>query len=84
VGFIKQAKAENLATEARRALEQGRTVFAPKLNSPATHHNLSGSIPGWAEQIEAVEDQGWALWHWAVGLDSRGRPEAYPLFRPAR
>jgi hypothetical protein len=84
MGFIKQAMAENIAIKARRALEQGRAVFAPKLNTPMTQHGLSASIAGWAEQIEAIEDAGWALWHWSAALDNKGRPEAYPLFRPAR
>lgn len=82
MGLIKQQKADSIATEAQRALAEGRTVFAPKLNTPMLQHSFSGSIAGWAEQIEAVEAQGWALYHWAVGIDGKGRPEAYPLFRP--
>lgn len=31
--------------------------------------------------IEAIEDVGWRLEHWAVGVDAKGRGEAYPLFR---
>jgi len=37
-------------------------------------------IAGWAEQIEAIEDAGWVLTYWSVSTDSKGRPEAYPLF----
>lgn len=82
MGFIKDAKANMLAQEAQRARQEGRTVFAPKLNTPATHHTISGSIPGWAEMIESVEAAGWQMYHWSVAMDSKGRPEAYPLFRP--
>jgi hypothetical protein len=31
--------------------------------------------------IEAIEGAGWTLVDWAVAHDSKGRPEAYPLFR---
>jgi hypothetical protein len=81
VGFIKDTKAQNLGTEAKRAVEQGRTVFAPKLNTPMSQHNMSGAIAGWAEMVEAVEAQGWRLDQWSVAIDNKGRPEAYPLFR---
>jgi hypothetical protein len=42
---------------------------------------MSGSISGWAEAIEAVEDAGWQLYHWSASLDIHGNPQAYPLFR---
>jgi hypothetical protein len=84
MGFIKQAKVDEMTKEATRAVEEGRTVFAPKLNTPITQHGFTGSIAGWAEMIEAIESAGWALTDWAVALDSKGRPEAYPLFRRAR
>lgn len=83
MGLIKQAKADALVTEARRAVEQGRTVFAPRLNTPLSQHGMSGSIAGWAEMIEAVESAGWRLAEWAVCTDQKDRPEAYPLFRRA-
>ncbi len=81
MGLIKQAKQESLATEARRAVEQGRTVFVPRLNTPMSHHGMSGAVPGWAEMVEAVEACGWKLAEWSVAMDEKGRPEAYPLFR---
>jgi hypothetical protein len=84
MGFVKQAKVHGITKEATRAIEEGRRVFAPKLNTPMTQSGLSGSIAGWAETIEAVEAAGWKLTDWAVAHDSKGRPEAYPLFRRAR
>jgi hypothetical protein len=84
MGFIKQAKTDVVGKEAARAIQEGRTVFTPKLNTPAMRLGFSGSIGGWAEMIEAVEACGWVLAHWAVAHDSQGRPEAYPLFRRAR
>jgi len=81
MGFFKDQKSANLATEAERAVEEGRTVFAPKLKTPATHHGMTGAVAGWAEMIESVEQAGWRLAEWTVCLGSKGDPEAYPLFR---
>lgn len=81
MGFIKDAKVNMVLTEAQRAVAEGRTVFAPKLNTPMTQSGLSGSIAGWAEMIEGIESAGWRMTEWSVAVDSKGRPEAYPLFR---
>jgi len=81
VGFIKNAKANMVAEEAGRAIAEGRTVFVPRLNTPATQHTMSGSIAGWAEMIESIEAQGWQMVDWSVVQDKNGKPEAYPLFR---
>jgi hypothetical protein len=81
MGWIKDAKANALTTEAQRAIEEGRTVFTPRLNTPATAASLSGSVSGWAEMIEAIEESGWTLAHWTATDDSKRRPVAYPLFR---
>lgn len=82
MGFLKDAKANMIGEEAVRARAEGRTVFTPKLNTPAGQHGMSGSIGGWAEMIESVEAAGWQLYNWSVAMDEKGRPEAYPLFRP--
>jgi len=81
VGIIKQAKQDMVGTQARRAIEEGRTVFTPRLNTPWSHGGQSGSVPGWAEMIEAIEAVGWTMVDWSVSTDEKGRPEAYPLFR---
>lgn len=80
MGFIKDAKREQIGREAVRARDEGRRFFTPKLNTPMSQHGFSGSIAGWAEQIEAIEDAGWELTSWSVTTDAKGRPEAYPLF----
>jgi len=72
-----------LTTEADRAVAEGRTIFAPRINTPSSSSGLSGSISGWAEMIEAIEARGWVLVHWAVAHDTKDRPGAYPLFRRA-
>lgn len=81
MGLLKNAKQGMLTDEAKRAVDEGRVVFAPRLNTPMTHHGMSGAVPGWAEMIESVEACGWVLAEWAVATDEKGRPEAYPLFR---
>lgn len=83
MGIFKDAKSNMLTTEAERAIAEGRTVYVPKLNTPATAAGLSGAVPGWAEMIEAVEAVGWRLDQWSVSEDTKGRPQAYPLFRRA-
>lgn len=80
MGFLKDAKTNALATEARRAREEGRRYFAPMLNTPTSHSGMTGAVGGWAEMIEGVEAEGWTLTQWAIGQDTKGRPQAYPLF----
>ena len=84
--MMKKAKADMVSIEAKRAVEEGRTIFTPMLNTPMSQSASfapSGSISGWAEMIEAIEEHGWALAQWAVATDTKGRPQAYPLFRRA-
>ncbi|MEU3457214.1 hypothetical protein ABZ671_26960 [Micromonospora sp. NPDC006766] len=84
MGWIKDAKANAIAQEAARAREEGRTVFVARINNPATGHVMSGSVAGVAEQIEAVEAQGWLLHQMSYCQDKRGGVEGYYLFRPRR
>ena len=81
MGFIKETKSNQLTKEAQRAIEEGRTIFAPRLNTPMSSSGFTGSISGWAEMIEAIESCGWSLEHWAIAHDDRHRPGAYPVFR---
>lgn len=81
MGFLNDAKSDMLSSEAKKAYEKGRRVFTPFLNMPATQGNGSSSIEAWTEMIEAVEAEGWTLTDWSVGLDAKGKPQAYPLFR---
>lgn len=83
MGFIREKKAEHVGADARAAREAGMRVFAARLNTPALTWGVSGSIKGWAEMIESIEAEGWVLQQWAAAVDSKGNPEAYPLFRRA-
>lgn len=83
MGFIKDMKSGTLGVEAKKAAEAGRTVFTPRLNMPSSQAGMSGDIDTWGQMIAAIEAEGWTLAHWAVGIDTKGRGEAYPLFRRA-
>ena len=79
--MFKDAKSEALGKEAAKALEDGWYFFTPRLNFPGTMHGLSGNVADWAQMIHAVESVGWQLTQWSVAMDTKGRPEAYPVFR---
>jgi hypothetical protein len=81
VGWIKDVKAETIGKAAAKAREDGKSVFAALLNSPATHSTMSGEIGDWSLMVAAVEAEGWVLSHWTTSVDTKGRPQAYPLFR---
>lgn len=81
MGFIKDQKADLLLRDAQRAMSEGRTVFAPRLLGAGSQVDMSGSMSGWAEMIEAIESAGWVMYHWSVTNGAKGRPEAFPLFR---
>lgn len=61
MGRLKEAKADVLAGHARRAVQEGRTVFVANLNMSMFQIDVNGPIGGWAEMIEAVETEGWVL-----------------------
>jgi hypothetical protein len=61
VGWIKGAKAESIGQHAARAVAEGRAVFACRVNEGGWGGDWGGTLSGVAEQIEAVEGQGWHL-----------------------
>lgn len=81
MGFIKESKANAIGAEAAKAFEAGRYFFTPRLNYPATMHGLTGEIADWGIMVQAIEAAGWQMQDWCVAHDSKGRPEAYPVFR---
>ncbi len=83
MGFIKDSKAAAIGAEARKAIEAGHTVFTPRLNMPGSQPGLTGNIDTWAIMIGQIEAEGWVLQDWSVAMDTKGRTEAYPLFRRA-
>lgn len=60
MGIIKQAKANIAGQHAARARDEGRTVLVFRVDMP--RNSIEGTpISGIAEQIEAVEREGWQL-----------------------
>ncbi|SFT82681.1 hypothetical protein SAMN04487904_109178 [Actinopolyspora lacussalsi subsp. righensis] len=80
MGFLSRTKESKIGSEAQQAYDNGQTRFAARLNFPMTHHGLSGEIPDWSKQIEAIERIGWRCEFFSVAQDFKGRPEAYLLF----
>lgn len=56
MGLLKKAKADMVSDNAKRAMEEGHTVFLCQIGS-----TFGGAISGVAETIEAVEELGWRL-----------------------
>lgn len=83
MGIFKDAKATSIGIDAKKARDAGRSVFTPLLNLPGSQAGISSGIDDWAVMVEAIEAEGWTLAHWSVGLDAKGRAQAYPLFRRA-
>lgn len=84
MGWIKDTKNTALANDAQKAWDEGSWVFTPLLNMPASHAGLSGRIADWEGMMHAVMQVGWQLHTWAVCSDSKGRPQAQPLFMRPR
>ncbi|WP_029289150.1 hypothetical protein [Cellulomonas sp. HZM] len=80
MGWIKDSKANSMASDAKNAWDEGAMFFTPLLNMPAFKLGTSGRIKDWEPMLEAIVAQGWVLQHWAVAGDDKGRPQAMPLF----
>ncbi|MYS22171.1 hypothetical protein GA0115240_138548 [Streptomyces sp. DvalAA-14] len=67
MGFINGAKANSAASDARKAIDAGQSVLVYKFIEANTNSRVTGPMLGIADQIQAVESQGWALYNMAVG-----------------
>lgn len=65
MGWIKEAKANVAGNHAARARDEGRQVLVFLVDVPRSASQGS-PISGVAEQIEAVEAEGWRLDHLAA------------------
>lgn len=81
MGFIKDAKIATMRTEAQKAIDAGRIVFACRINQGALQSNWSGPLVSVAEQIEAIEELGWALDQCTFAHDHKGHASAFLIFR---
>lgn len=81
MGWIKGAKQESIGQHAARAVAEGRRVFVCRVNEGGWGGQWGGVLSGVAEQIEAVEAQGWRLDR-ASFLPGKGHHvSAYMIFR---
>lgn len=81
MGWIKDAKVDNVRKDAVDARNEGRNVLALKLNYPSLKPDFSGEVTVWSMMIQAVEEEGWVLCNFAASSDLKGRQEAICLFR---
>jgi hypothetical protein len=61
VGFINQAKGLEAAKRAREARDAGNSVLVYKFIEANTNSKATAPMTGMAEQIQAVESEGWRL-----------------------
>lgn len=61
MGIINDSKANMAGAEARKARERGQSVLVYKFIEANTHSKTTAPMTGMAEQIAAVEQQGWRL-----------------------
>ena len=73
MGFVTDFKASSATEDAQRAARDGRSVFVYKLAMPRFDSAASSSISGAGEVIEAIEQTGWALQHFAMNDRRRGQ-----------
>jgi hypothetical protein len=63
---------------------EGLPVFVTVLHSMSATGATSSWVQvqlEWAKRLAAVEAEGWRLDQWTVSRDSKGLPEAFPVFR---
>jgi hypothetical protein len=76
VGLLKDSRAKTAAHHANRAAAEGHTVLVFLINVP--RNAIEGQpISGVAEQIEAVEAEGWRL----ASLNAKDAGSMVALFR---
>lgn len=67
MGFINNIKADTAGTEARKARESGQLVLAYKFIEANKTSMVTAPMTGIADQIQAVEAEGWTLANMAAG-----------------
>lgn len=61
MGFINETKGNMAGAEAKKARERGQTVLVYKFIEANSNSRSTAPMTGMAEQIQAVEQQGWRL-----------------------
>jgi hypothetical protein len=76
----KAAKAGAAAEHAARSFQEGHGLFVYRVKAKLLDIGMSGPVPQFAEQIEAIEHQGWMLDRMTFVGDER-TPAGFLLFR---
>ncbi|MET9876564.1 hypothetical protein ABZZ36_18345 [Actinacidiphila glaucinigra] len=85
MGFINDAKANVAADAAKKARATGQRILVYKFIEANTSSKSTAPMKGMAEQIEAIEAEGWTLYNMAAaeGKAMTGERVALVcLFRP--
>lgn len=61
MGILNNAKGNIAGSQAREAAGRGDHVFVFKAIEANSKSTTTGSMPGMAEQIQAIEAEGWTL-----------------------
>ena len=61
MGFVKKNKVDNIRNSAKKAFDDGLTVFLARYWDEILNFQTTGAIAGASEAIEEVESQGWEL-----------------------
>ncbi|MCZ4099855.1 hypothetical protein [Streptomyces sp. H39-C1] len=67
MGWINDSKAVEAAKRAREAALKGDSVLVYKFIEANTNSKATAPMTGMADQIQAVESEGWALANMAAG-----------------
>jgi hypothetical protein len=66
MGFVKNVKVSGATEDAKRAADEGHSVFVFKFGMPNLNSAMSSTVSGAAEVIEAIEEAGWRLQQFAL------------------
>ena len=80
MAFVKDLKVSSASTDAKRAAEEGHSVFVFKFGMPNLNSAVSTSVSGAAEVIEAIEAAGWRMQDFALNSDVK-RGQMVMVFR---
>ena len=62
MGIIKKSVAQSIEGDAKRALDEGHSIFVAEFRGAVSHNpSLTRPVGGMAERIEAVEAVGWHM-----------------------
>lgn len=76
---MKEAKLQSIHDDAQKAIDEGRVVFAYRINDGSL--NSSGSLDVLAQHIEVIEKVGWQLDQSTFAHDNDGDASAFLVFR---